>query len=494
MVFTSTAEDVEVGWDARTVSLRGNAELYGVSEQDPERWVRITADLIEGNLATGRFEALGGVLMFTERATMGGEALVFNANTSEFQLRRGGLAVALDDKAAEPVYGFAYGRELYSQRVGERRDQVVHLVGARFTTCERVDPHFALEAGEMVLDTSTRRLQVRDAAVRLYGVRVPLLPYFWTYVGGGPGGSELIPQASYTSRDGLALSWGLPIAIPQRQITTSGALRLTTRRGVRAELDMQGPLGGMTGHLRASVKEEVLSDFEERSLVDRLPELALGNAWQTDLFGGTQLDAQLAVGWYKQRGAEGEPDVSDGRALASVRFGHNYEGQRQGTGQWWWVAATEQLYFGGGDYTILEAGVGAGGRLTDRLGGWLSYRYRYHRGASPFEFDDVDVPQLLSAGMRWDLDENWTLGASGYYDLDEGAVRDYRLELGRRVHCLTWKLWYRSLTGGVGLGIGLNGITPGDRSGQQWQLSDGPPDVWAHAAPDTGENTTVTTE
>ncbi len=81
VTFTTRGDDVQFSWDGHSVSLRGHAELLGQSQQDPSRQIRITAELIEGNLQTGRFEAVGDVLLVTVDASLRGDSLFFDANT-----------------------------------------------------------------------------------------------------------------------------------------------------------------------------------------------------------------------------------------------------------------------------------------------------------------------------------------------------------------------------------------------------------------------------
>ncbi len=396
---TTRGDNVQLSYDQKRVSLQGNAELITESLEDPSLRATIRADLIEGDLATGRFEALGNVEMITAEASLRGASLVFNARTSEYQLTRTSLMAS-----HERVCGYAYGREV---NYSEGR---LHIEHGFITTCDHVPPHYAIEARRLHYDLDKGEVVAQDGAVRIYGLRIPLFTSVHFNFGDEPDQVDPIPQVRYQSRDGGALRWGLPYQNPGSPVKARGEALLTMRRGIRASLDIYGPVGGMTGHVRASHKEDVQADVDEWALIDRRPEFVLERAWDTDLFGGASLHTELSAGNFMEYAAGGRPTVHDRRAMIGMRLSSDEAARRRGVGNWWWIGGREQVYDEGEDYSVLEAGVGYGTELTDWLTGSATYSYHATRGESPFEFDDVDIAQELAAcaTTKW----KWPAGST----------------------------------------------------------------------------------
>jgi hypothetical protein len=464
---TTRADDVQLSYGKQRVSLQGNAELIAESAEDPSLRVIIRAELIEGDLATGRFEAVGDVELITTEASLRGASLLYDARTSKYRLTRGAVMVA-----GERTCGYAYGREM------NHEEGIIHIEHGVITTCDHVPPHYAIEARRLHYDLDRSEVTAQDGAVRIYGLRIPLLTSVHYNFGDEPNRLNPIPQVRYGRRDGALLWWGLPYENPDSQVSCRGRVMLTMRRGIRAAVDISGPAGGMTGHIRASYKEDVQADLDEWALIDRRPEFVLERAWGTDLFGGTTLHTELSAGNFKEYEVDARPTVRDRRAMIGLRLTSDEAARRSGVGNWWWVGGRGQLYDEGGDYSVLEAGVGYGTELTDWLTGSLTYSYHYTHGESPFEFDDVDIEQELAGRARIKLDRNWGLGLTGRYDVEARELRDYEVELARRVHCLTWQLKYRDLSESISLGVAINGVF-GDAPAQaQRCVADGPPDYW----------------
>ncbi len=464
---TTRADDVQLSYDKQRISLRGNAELVAESLEDPSLRATIRAELIEGNLATGSFEALGNVELITPQVSLIGDSLVFDARTSEYRLTHTSLMVTGGNGR-----GFAYGREV------NHAQGRIHIEHGLITTCDHVPPHYAFEARRLHYDLEKNEVVAQDGAVRIYGLRIPLLTSVHYSFGDDPNRVDPVPQVRYQSRDGGALRWGLPYESPDSPVSCRGEVLLTMRRGIRANADIYGPAGGMTGHIRLSYKEDVQADVDEWALIDRRPELMLERAWDTDLFGGTTLHTEMSAGNFKEYEVGDRPAVRDRRAMLGVRLTSDEAARRRGLGNWWWVGGRGQIYDEGGDYSVLEAGVGYGTELTDWLTGSGTYSYHYTNGESPFEFDDVDIEQELAGRVGIALDRNWGLGLTGRYDVEARQMRDYEVELARKVHCLTWQLRYRDLSESFSVGVTINGLFGDTPAGKQRGVADGPPDYW----------------
>ena len=74
-------------------------------------------------------------------------------------------------------------------------------------------------------------------------------------------------------------------------------------------------------------------------------------------------------------------------------------------------------------------------------------------------FDKVNIETELQPTLEARLSRRWATGARGWLDLDESKLRDYRLRLSRRSHCLTWSLEYGFVGERIGLRVDINGLT-----------------------------------
>jgi lipopolysaccharide assembly outer membrane protein LptD (OstA) len=195
------AERVDFSFDRKLVTLEGNAHLFSQVADDPSRYVRITADLIEGDISRGRFEMVGDVRIETPEGAMEGSSAFYNARTAQYSLRRGGLMVQMGEGEGEAVTcGFAYAAEIATE------GEIVYMTRGRFTTCSRPRPHYSLEADRFRWNPETQEVVVYGGSIHLYGLEIPVLPEIpYSFGEADRNMPSLLPFPTYTSRDGLRL-------------------------------------------------------------------------------------------------------------------------------------------------------------------------------------------------------------------------------------------------------------------------------------------------
>lgn len=454
-----TADMVQFSYDRRYVTLTGNARIFSQVVEAPSRYVKMTADLIEGDLEAGRFELLGNVDVITPDGAFAGEAVRYDLGTAQYFVREGGVMLPIENPEGERVWGYAYAREIKSE------DDVLVIVDGHFTTCPGADPDYTLRVDRIRYDPASWDITFWGAQLQLYGASIPLMDRFdWNFHGRVADMNPLywlIP--TWSSRDGLRLhgAWttrqlNLPVA--------DGAARiwLTQRRGVRGELEVFQPVAGnLEARLNVSVKEDTRADIDRIVTIDRLPEVGLLGSWDGGGGGEARLETGITLGEYTQRADKdvpGSADLTDTRALLSARYTGNYESWRHREDNWWWVGGSQAFYGDGDHYGWLEAGVGASSRIADWWTLWAEVSHHEIAGTSPFEFDDIDVATELTGGSSFRLGPAWTMNLGGRYDLDRNELRDYTIELRRRTDCLTWKAEYRDISDGIRVGLEINGL------------------------------------
>ena len=460
---TLDADQVDFSYDRRLVTLTGNAQVFSQIVDDPTQFVRLRADIIEGDLSRGRFELLGEVHIVTTEGTLTGESALFDTRSAEFLVRSAALMAPLTEVAGREVCGFAYAREI----VGE--DEIVYLVDARFTTCNLVDPHYAFEVNRLRWDMEAEQIVVEGGGIRLYGLRIPLLPRLKYSIGVGPDdGPELLPIPSYSGREGLALGWSFLIGEPEADLSGHAGLRLRQRQGQQAWAWGVAETGGLTARLGASLKENNYQDVDHVISIDRWPEAGVTGDWTlgTDL----RLTAGASLGHYRQHAVDALPRVSEDRMLVEALLQGGAERRWISGTSWWWLRASHATYGGGGHYSTLGAGLGGAAALTPWLSGAAELQRHLTDGASPFDWDDIDIETELNARSELSLGPLWRMRFGGRYDVDRAQLRTWNAELRRRAHCLTWMLGYSDTGDFFSIGVEINGLfgneepSPGDCS------------------------------
>jgi len=100
-----------------------------------------------------------------------------------------------------------------------------------------------------------------------------------------------------------------------------------------------------------------------------------------------------------------------------------------------------------------------GGRLEGRLASGVSGEIGYYRsfvsGGTPFEFDDVDLPNEARLGLAGRLSRKWGAGGAVRLDMERGRTFDTALWLESIQHCLAYRLTWQERRGTLEIGVRL---------------------------------------
>lgn len=475
MITNFDAEQVDFSFDRKLITLQGDAHLFSQVADDPSRYARIEADLIEGDISRGRFEMVGNVRIVTPEGSMKGDSAYYNARTSQYALRRGALMVPMGEREGEAVTcGFAYAREIATE------GEIVYITNGRFTTCSRPHPHYSLEADRFRWNPETQQVVVHGGSIHLYGLEIPVLPEIpYSFGRSDQDMPSLVPFPTYSSRDGLRLGWSFAIGDPMGDLTTTVKARWRQLRPLqlssRTYYDLSDEL---RARLRLGLREDVRQDIDRIVPLDRFPEVGIEGTW--DLWGGDyELEADLSAGHYLQRREDRLAPVAEDRLRLQARLTGNPRGVYEPGEMWWWIDASEALYGDGNHYDAFGAGVGGAAQLTDWFAANAEVRQWATGGKTPFVWDDVDVKTELEANLQVRVTDAWRVRLGGRYDLEDEQLRSWDTELRRREHCLTWKLSYSDISDHFMIGVEINGLFGNDEPPKDGCPADGPPDYRA---------------
>jgi hypothetical protein len=444
--------------------VEGHAVLQASGPSLPLGQVVVHADRLEstaqGQEAT--VSAKGAKLLYGP-ALVAGADLWLDVGKGEFRLdqARGYMVLPRPPTAICPGTPTAY----FAGRRVAKTGSVSYVLGASMTLCDRDDPHYQIRARRIKFDEGTGEIIMDHAKLRLYGLDIPLVP--WVKYGVGPSGQRrgiATSTPGYSSREG----WYLPVARRFTGLdepwTVATSLHITARKGIIGTVWAERTVDDGVWSLRASRKEWVTDKLEDRLGLSRLPEVGYERALTPTGHDG-RLILDLTAGNYKEdletqhRGQPPRPQICEQRVMGSLEYvAHSaqFEARR---GNWYGATGRLGAYSSGDRYADLEVFAGIGGRLGDCAKSHLTVRHHFTGGETPFLFDDVDMKTELDPGLSLQLNEKWGINGWGRFDLHKEDLRDYEISLRRRLHCLSWDLYYRAVGNNVGMRVNLNGLT-----------------------------------
>jgi hypothetical protein len=133
--------------------------------------------------------------------------------------------------------------------------------------------------------------------------------------------------------------------------------------------------------------------------------------------------------------------------------------RRTHRGAWLALGARQSLYEGGQQLRDLSVEAGFGRRFAELTQASVWYVHHETAGDTPFQFDDIHAADELYGNLRLGLGAQWYVQADGRLDLDDSHLRELKVGLHKRIHCLTWGLNYDQTRGEFGLELNLNGLT-----------------------------------
>ncbi|MCX7597776.1 MAG: hypothetical protein N2512_02765 [Armatimonadetes bacterium] len=446
--------------DRQTAFARGGVEVVVRRRDAPDWWVRVTAAEVTADLVSGVVDAADGVRVETPYSAFAGVACHFDFSKGNLWVKQSSATVDLGLTGLGSV-----GQAFFSGEEVGGRPEVYYVIRGRITTCDRPNPHWAIEARELAYSTRTGRLKIRGGRVRLYGKSIPLVSPLSFGIGPAREKESHLPGSpGYSSREGLYLRGSLRFSGEDRTTVLSTSYRLGLRRGWTGYIGADHPDDvneWRVGYTRAEPRYFKLRDYFS---LDRAPEASFTHHFvpvNSAAASRRSLDLTASAGYYREKPDRRDlPRMSAGRFSLSLDAGYNLAGRELLEGTWAGWSARYNLYDTGERYGLLELYAGFGSRLSDQLVGGLSLRHHITTGKAALLMDVPDLRTELAPEVRWDFHRDWRLVLEGRYDLSDDRLADYTVELQRQAHCLTWFARYQDASESWMVGVALSGMTP----------------------------------
>ncbi len=453
---TVDSAKVQYNGETQIFTTEGPTEIRAEVEGAPERRVLVKAPATRTDLQAGTVEASQGVQFVIPRAYLSGDSLSLQTTPRAFSLEQAQAVIDLAPAGEPIVLGQMQGKRIYLQGT------VLVLEDGMVSPCTREHPHVAFRVRRLEYDQTSRRVRLRGASLDLYGLRVPLLPSWTHRLGPRQSSRGVLPTIGYAKRDGLYVPYYFDFTHGSSDRLSDLSVRLTAKRGITFLGEQRVTRGRWTGRAWASRMEDVRDKLEANLVHDRLPELRLtGHQRGPEQDQGWKLGVSLGNFFERDEAAGAPPEVH--RLRARLGLGYNWGGRAQARreGRWASVWSTGAIYSQGESYTDTVLTLGTGRRFSPAFQGDLQYLHHFESGATPFQFDRVDLARELRPRMDWQMSPTWRLVSFGRYDTAQGRLRDYGLELSKRTHCLTWTGFYSFIGARLGLRVDLSGLTGG---------------------------------
>jgi len=454
-------------WDRQLLEADQGVQIRLQVEGRPQQTVLIRAQQVAGSLKSGKLTAQEGVTVGTPQGVLTGSYLSFNAETDEFSLKEARAAVDLSPEQSGSLLAYAFGQEI------GRRGEVVYVLRGKITTSDRRTPEYSLTARRIEYYPAANRFKIKGAAVKLYGVRIPLVPSFSFTVGGKEKEAPpLIPVPSYSSRDKLFLPYRFNFSGPQADLQSSLTLKLTQRRGIRAHSQNIYTGANWQAEGMVSQTEDYYAELGDHLIVDRRPQLQYTKfSAAPDQERGWAGSVTLANLIEDLKEDDDDPSPRPTVREQSLQLGLRYDWSSSpadaGDREWYSLAGRQSFYSTGDDYRDLALTAGASRRISKNLKGSLSLTHHITGGRTPFLYDRVEVRTELRSDIHLRMSPKWSVRADGRYDVGSGKLYDYEVELRRRAHALTWALRYRFIGNSLGIGLYITGLTGGTEPYEQ---------------------------
>ena len=450
-------DEVEYDQTTGSLSVSGHARISAATDRPGAPTVALTASGLEGNLQTGRIVASEGVKLLSQQFALRGDRVDLNFVADEFTMEQGAVQVdvPLPGAPGRVLRGFFFG-----DKVGQSGG-VLYVIHGRITTCDRVQPHYSIGSNKVTFDTRTHLLTVYGGVLRLHGLRWKLPWRYSTRLGVKSTGKGWHPAfPGYSSYDGLYTTVTRTLSARESDWTVDAMVRVGTRFRLPATLTAKRETSAGTFTADLTRREDVVWDLRRRSRIDRLPEVSYARHLDDDGAGLSRLDL-TAFGGHVREHVDGLPCIDQSRVGVQLDY-TPYPQRHQSRQGWWWAASARQtLYTSGEQLSDLALEAGAGWKLGEALALSVSDRRHFPSGTSPFAFDRVWVEDELIGTLDTNPLRTWSLSATGRWDLEEEGLRDYTLQINRRMHCLTWNMSYSFGAQMVSVGLDLNGLTGG---------------------------------
>ncbi len=451
------------GEDSRHIEVTGNVRILAYTDDPDSPRLAVRAESVVLDLDTKTVEARGSVLMRTETAQFRGSDLYYSMRDDELRMTDAAAGYEFEVADGQTMRGFFFGSQI------SRTANELVIVRGTVTPCDSPDrPAVGAGARRLVYNSTTGKVTVSGGTLHIAGLSLPTMPRFSFYYGRreeAAGIDFLLP--GYSGHDGLYIPVGYQFTPEDSPWLGTVGVRVGTRGRLRGTASLSTTNATANYGIFGTYDELVTDNINRRLIISRLPELRYTRYWggeRTDAAAPGDWEFGVTAGRYRERAdRDPAPAYTDGRIAAWLDYSRHRDQKAALSGAWWGAGARQSYYQEGDSFSDISIQAGAGGRIAGSLRGSLTLTHHFLGGASPFQFDDVDIKTEAYGTMRWDWSPVWALSGDARYDLDASSMRDYSLWLSRRTQYLTWSLGYEFSDRNIGLRVDINGLTGGTR-------------------------------
>ena len=317
-------------------------------------------------------------------------------------------------------------------------------------------PPFNLRARSITVQSragASAHASVKNAAIYYKNTRLLPIPsaIFGLAAIGGPSRQRkvftTIPRVSLGSADGILATVGLsfPLAPDAQRLSLNADIGLSQKVGFRGGLNLESrtPLGVLA--LRARRADIITTQLTNRIELDRTPELIYESPIVPIIRGtggiGLGIDTVLSAGQFHERLRGSGFSTRSSRVQNLIELTTRLD-DRDGP---YLDLFRSAAHYSSAGTRYLNRGfeIGYAGDLTRRVRGIFSYRASHLSGATPFRFDEVEIPRELRTTFDVQVTPRYIVPIDLRYDIDAQSLRDKTFGLLRSYKTFAYGLEYQ---------------------------------------------------
>jgi len=345
----------------------------------------------------------------------------------------------------------------------ELRGEALTVLNSSITTCANEErTHYRLSTRKVIIRPGVD-IQLRRASFWLAGNKVLSCPKIVVSLReGGPSEQSFVPRVLINSTDGILVQSAF--SYPLFANPSAPALEIhagwSARNAFRGSIDVSKLTQHVDYGVRLAENDVASQDLRSRVLVDKRPEAFF------DLQ-GVQLHPRLTANVFTSTGKiheeEEDGDVTSDRSSVTLQLKPSFGSTENPSPFFGSMFARKSWYDDGMSCGVLGAEVGVTGQLSGNIKASLRYVTHGISGATPFEYDDIDIPHELRLTSDVTVSPKWKVPLELRYDLSRSSFRSTKIGILRRLDCLEYGATYDTSRRELGIDVRLFGFT-----GKSW--------------------------
>lgn len=447
-----TADKVNADLITGDIIASGNVTVTRISD-------KMTADKANANLISGDVAATGNVRFKSADRSLEGQSFTYNYHTQQ------GIASDVTGQAGALYFkgktiAFDTGR--------------LDLKKSTFTTCDKVKPHYRIQANEIILEPG-KRLVAKNASIYILSAKLFTVPRYGINLTKGKNSRGSLPSVGY-NKFGYSISYKFDLN-QGPETDSSLDIMLSTKFGLLGGL-YYDEINGHPYFARAAIHELVYGSTPRLTIVSRLPEVGIRlnsdpslqdkpvNREQltldhqlldpdAKLLGKMHLNtvSEFSLGRYiEKQDTNVQADRGDARVLVS------YDPLKRGSQIVISPAvfARYSVYNNLKSYGVGGIKLGAGKKIGNS---YLTAAYIAYStsGRTPFDFDKIEVKDEIVGGLHANI-SGTKIYLAERYDVKKNNIYDTTLVISRTFHCIESSLTWRGRFKDVSFDVKLAGF------------------------------------